>query len=814
MAGRSAKGQPLHKTPEQLEEYARKRHFADTPEPVGERVDPADERLRFVIQEHHATRLHWDLRLEHDGVLVSFAVPNALPEAPGDNRLAVHTEDHPLEYLDFHGEIPKGNYGAGSMTIWDRGTFDVLKWEDRKIEVHLHGERVDARYALFPLDKGDQAKDWMVHRMDPPADPDAAAMPEWVPPMLAKAGALPPDEDEAWAYEIKWDGIRAICHSTPGTLKLFTRNHNDVTARYPELRPFNRALSHHRAIVDAEVIAFGPDGAPSFNALQHRMHLDSESQVRRLARSNPVTLVVFDLLWLDGHDVTSQSYLERRELLKALLPQDGPRWSIPDHVVGRGSEVLAAAAAQQLEGVMAKRLDSPYEPGRRTTGWRKVKLVGRQELVVCGWVPGEGRRRERIGALVLGVHEPEGGGLRYAGKVGTGFTEAELDRLAGLLAPLEVFEPPFTAAGATLPKGALWARPELVAEVEFTQWTPDGQLRHPSYKGLRDDKEPAEVEEEAVAAERGGFAVDDVIVLRKPKAITVALDGHEVRVSNPDKVLYPATGFTKRDLLAYHLGIAEVLLPHLSGRPLTLKRYPNGAQAAFFYEKNAPSHRPDWVHTALIPTGKGSQICFVVVEDRATLAWLSSLADLELHTPMALARDITRPTQMVFDLDPGAPATIVECCEVALWLEAMLSGLGLTACAKTSGSKGLQVYVPLNHLEASYRQTKGFSKAVAELLEREAGDRVVSKQTKQLRPGKVLVDWSQNDEHKTTVNVYSLRGRERPTVSTPVSWDEVRRCAQSGEELAFTADEVLLRVAEHGDLFAPVLSEVQGLPAL
>ncbi len=774
-----------------LADYDAKRDFGATPEPRSKPERRAEASApRFVVQEHHATRLHWDLRLERDGVLVSFAVPNALPVEPRRNHLAVHTEDHPLEYLDFHGEIPEGSYGAGSMTIWDRGTYEVLKWEPRKIEVHLHGERVDARYALFPLDKGEEAKDWMIHIMGEPADPDMEPMPDWIAPMLAKTGTLAPDDDDRWAYEIKWDGIRAIAVSEPGTLKLFTRNQNEVSSRYPELRAFNRALSHHRAILDGEIVAFGSDGNPSFSALQARMHLTSESAARRLAKASPVSYVVFDLLWLDGHDLTRQPYAARRELLRGLIA-DAPRWTVPDHVVGHGSQVLEAAKAQGLEGVMAKRLDCPYDPGRRANNWLKVKLVQRQELVVCGWVPGTGRRRDLIGALVLGVHEDDG--LRYAGKVGTGFTQAELDRLAGLLGPLEQPASPLTATGrAKPPREAIWVAPRYLAEVEFAEWSPDGQPRHPSYKGLRDDKPAWEV------------------VREDAKAAEIVVDEIPVRLSNPRKVLYPAVGFSKTDVLDFYLRVADVLLPHLAGRALTLKRYPNGVDEKFFYEKNAPRHRPDWVKTARV-----GDIDYVVCEDRPTLAWLSNLADLELHTPMARAAAPQTPTMVVFDLDPGAPASIVECCTVGLLLEGMLGGLGLQTWAKTSGSKGLQLYVPLNDPDASESGAKGFAKAVAELLEAEEPGLVVSRQAKALRTGKVLVDWSQNDEHKTTVNVYSLRARERPTVSTPVTWAEVRACAAGGdpEQLAFTAEQVLRRVAEQGDLFAGVLSTVQRLPA-
>ncbi|HSD79962.1 MAG TPA: DNA ligase D [Solirubrobacteraceae bacterium] len=778
-----------------LGRYRAKRDFAATPEPSGEAPAGAPARRRFVVQEHHATRLHWDLRLERDGVLVSWAVPNGLPTEPRDNRLAVHTEDHPLEYLEFHGEIPRGSYGAGTMTIWDRGTYEELKWEPRKVEVLLHGERVHGRYALFPIDAGEDPKDWMIHRMDPPADPAAEPMPEKVVPMLARLGELPPD-DGRWAYEVKWDGVRAICHSEPGRMRLYSRNLNDITPRYPELARLNRALSHHRAILDGEVVAFGAEGRPDFGALQQRMHLTAESQVRRLARSAPVTYVLFDLLWLDGHSLLDAPYEERRARL-AELALTGERWQTPDHVVGHGAELLAASMAQGLEGIVAKKLGSRYEPGRRSPCWIKVKNVHRQEVVIGGWLPGEGRRRDRIGALLVGVRDGEDGALRYAGRVGTGFTEAELDRLRALLAPLEQDRSPFAEAAAPAPKpprGAVWVAPRLVAEVEFRDWTQGGQLRAPSYKGMRDDK-PAEL----VVREGRDHAM-------------VEVDGTDVRLANPDKVLYPATGFRKRDVVDYYARIAPVLLPHLEGRPLTLKRYPDGVDGPFFYEKQAPSHRPAWVRTARIPMGS-KPIEFVLAEDVRTLVWLANLADLELHTSLSRAADMAHPTTLAFDLDPGPPATVVECSRVALLLEGMFAGLGLQSFAKTSGSKGMQVYVPLDG-RADYAATKGFARAVAELLEREEPKLVVSRMTKSLRPGKVLVDYSQNDESKTTVCVYSLRARERPTVSTPVTWDEVRETARREDPglFAYTAHDVLRRVEERGDLFAPVVSLTQALP--
>jgi bifunctional non-homologous end joining protein LigD len=671
------------------------------------------------------------------------------------------------------------------MRIWDRGTYEVLKWEPRKLEVLLHGERVQGRYALFPIDKDEDPKNWMIHRMDPPADEAAEPMPDKIVPMMARTGTLPRD-DEHWGFEVKWDGVRAICHSEPGRLRLHSRNLLDITPRYPEVGRLNRALSHHRAVLDGEVVALDADGKPSFGALQRRMHVSSETAVRRLAKETPVTYVIFDLLWLDGHSLMELPYTERRARLAELELGEGGRWRVPDYVVGHGKELLAATAEQGLEGVIAKRLDSPYEPGRRTPSWLKIKNVDRQEVVVGGWVPGDGKRRDRIGALLVGVRDDDGS-LRHVGRVGTGFTEAELDRLADKLRPLEREDSPFAPGGPKIPRGAVFADPELVAEVEFREWTDGGQLRAPSYKGLRDDK-PSEL-----------------VVREEANAVVAEVGGRQVKLSNLDKVLYPEVGFAKRDVIDYFARIAPVVLPHLEGRALTLKRYPNGVDAAFFYEKNAPKHRPDWVTTARV-----GSIDYVVVDHEATLVWLANLADLELHTSLALAREPERPTLVAFDLDPGPPATVVECARVALLLEGMFQGLGLQSFAKTSGSKGMQVYLPLNS-DATFAQTKGFAKAVAELLAREEPELVVARQTKSARTGKVLVDWGQNDVNKTTVNAYSLRALARPTVSTPVTWEEVR-ATRAPEDLTFEAADVLRRADEQGDLFAPVLTLVQRLP--
>jgi bifunctional non-homologous end joining protein LigD len=739
------------------------------------------------------------------------------------------------------------------MTIWDHGTFETHLWDDKKVEITFHGERLSGRYGLFPIgQRGREGseKDWMIHRMDPPADPDREAMPERILPMLAGSGELPARE-EKWSFEVKWDGVRAIAYVKPGRLRLESRNLNEITETYPEVRGILRDMGMREAVFDGEIVAFGDDGRPSFERLQRRINVSSASAVRRLEASTPVVYAIFDLLYLDGHSLMALPYEQRRERLEE-LELGGPAWRVPAAHPGRGSALLAATEAQGLEGVVAKRLDSRYETGRRTGAWVKIKHVRRQELIICGWLPGEGRRTDRIGALLMGYWTDDGR-LSYAGRVGTGFTERTLNELARKLAPLRRTDSPFDDA-PKLPRNAVFAEPDLVAEIEFREWTTEGVMRAPSFKGLRPDKEAVEVVREdggaAPGAEDGadgaegadaargadrGDGVDgrgaargdgadaggagpvspealfDAVERLPDGSLAVLADGRALKISNWDKVLFPATGFTKGDLVAYYARIAPAVVPHLRDRPLTLKRYPNGVQAPYFYEKQSPSHRPEWVQTARV-----GAVNYTLCQDRPTLIWLANLADVELHTSLSLAAAPQTPTMLVFDLDPGAPAGIVECCEVALVLRGLFRALGLESVAKTSGSKGMQLYVPLNAPagKVTYVHTKPFARQIAELLEQRLPELVVSRMTKRLRAGKVLVDWSQNDDHKTTVTVYSVRAREQPTVSAPVSWEEVQACldARDPELLTFTTDQVLERVAADGDPFAMLLSTRQQLP--
>jgi bifunctional non-homologous end joining protein LigD len=474
-----------------LSEYEKKRAFEKTPEPRGGKKPKRTKKGkgdRFVVQEHHARRLHWDLRLERDGVAMSWALPKGVPQHPKENRLAVHTEDHPLEYLEFEGDIPKGEYGAGTMRIWDRGTYEAEKFRDDEVIATFAGERVKGKYALFQT-KGDN---WMIHRMDPPLDPEREPMPKQLTPMLATLTTkLPPDED-AWAYEIKWDGVRALAYNDSGHLHLESRNLRDITSHYPELRALGPELGSTDAILDGEIVAFDEEGRPSFERLQSRMHLASEAQIRRRMATTPVTYLLFDLLYLEGRSLLDLPYTERRERLEE-LGLDGPSWQTPSYHRGDGKALLELSRERGLEGLVAKRLDSRYVPGRRTRAWLKVKNVQSQEFVIGGWLPGQGRREGTLGAVLVGYHVPGDGdrSLRYAGRVGSGFSEEMLGQLIEQLEPLRRKDSPFE--GRQPPKEAIFVDPRLVCEVEFREWTAARTLRAPVYKGLLEDKDPAEV---------------------------------------------------------------------------------------------------------------------------------------------------------------------------------------------------------------------------------------------------------------------------------------------------------------------------------
>jgi bifunctional non-homologous end joining protein LigD len=481
---------------DKLQAYRDKRDAERTPEPVpppGAAPPREAPGGTFVIQEHHARRLHWDFRLERDGVLVSWALPKGVPNDPAVNHLAVHTEDHPLEYGRFEGEIPRGEYGAGAVTIWDHGRYETLKWTPSEVKVVLRGQRVAGGYVLFQT-KGNQ---WMIHR-------ERMALPGALRPMLAVTGPVPRDLDN-WALEMKWDGVRALAYIEGGKVRLMSRTERDITVTYPELsrlgaatflKPAATSTAHKQLLLDGEIVVFGVDGWPEFEALQPRMHVGSAAQAAILAGQTPVTYLIFDVLQLDGRPLMDLEYRERRALLDELALA-GPYWQTPPWFPGADFQAVRSVSVEHgMEGLVAKRLDSRYLPGDRTDSWRKIKNVRSQEAVVAGYKPGKGNRTGQVGSLLVGVNDASG--LIYAGHVGTGFTDKTLRMLGDKLRPLRRPDSPFASpVPPEHARPAVWVEPRLVIQVAFDRWTKAGRMRAPVYKGLRDDIDPKDVVRES-----------------------------------------------------------------------------------------------------------------------------------------------------------------------------------------------------------------------------------------------------------------------------------------------------------------------------
>jgi len=756
-----------------LSEYRRKRSATRTPEPFG--GETGEGAPVFVVQRHAARRLHYDFRLERHGVLASWAVPKGVPLERGERHLAVHVEDHPLDYATFEGEIPAGQYGAGTVEIWDSGTYELVEEKpDGGLTVRLRGRRLEGVWTLVPAHLDGDPRNWLLLRKD-----DGAPGPSAYAPMLATSSASLP-EAEGWSFEPKWDGYRAIVTVAGGEATLRSRNGNDLTERFSAAaRAAEKAVRSPSAVLDAEICALDDAGRSSFSLLQQG--------------TGTLALVVFDLLELDGKPLVREPLEHRRELLRGSL-DPGVSTVIMSPIFDDGAALLSAAQEQGLEGVIAKRDGSSYQPGRRSRDWRKVKIKGRQEFVVAGYTRGQGRRSRSLGALILGMHDASG--LRFTGNVGTGFTDAEIERLLRRLRPLERSTPPFGEAPRmprTRRDDIVWVEPEVVVEVAFAEWTHDGRLRAPVYLGVRDDK-PAD----EVARERSAIEPE----LRRGRKL--------LRLTNLDKPFWPEEGITKGDLLAYYRDIAPVLVPHLRQRPFTMKRYPDGWQGKHFFQKDAPAHMPDWIRTAPFPastrTGERRTIDYALVDDELALLWVVNMGCIDMNAWTSRVDRPERPDWVIFDLDPSEDVGFAEVAEVALLVKEMLDLLELKSYPKTSGSRGIHVLVPIAR-RYSYDETRGFASIVAGALARAHPGLVTTEWAKRKRRG-VLVDANQNGPGRTTATVYSVRPRAGAPVSTPLRWEEV---GQDIDPSSFTMDEVLARVAHDGDLCAPVLSGRQSL---
>jgi bifunctional non-homologous end joining protein LigD len=841
-----------------LREYHKKRDFSITPEPRGE-VGQGEGRS-YCIQKHAATRLHYDFRLELEGVLKSWAVPKGPSYDPADKRLAMQTEDHPLDYGDFEGIIPEGEYGGGTVVLWDRGTWEPVGnphegFHKGSLKFVVHGEKLKGRWTLVKIkgrDSRDAEKSWLLIKerdeyarpasqysvvderpesvatgrtleqiaaardkvwhsnrsyeggsearsaaarktsrrpaaaraaparkaavhVDPSTIPGArkAPLPKFVPPQLATLVTEPPGGD-GWLHEMKFDGYRIVCRVAERGAQLISRNGKDWTGQFPSVAEASRSVGAREALLDGEVAVLLANGTTSFQALQNRMSGGDGGQL---------VYYVFDLMYLDGYDLKGCPLESRKEALRALLEGAEPPLRYSDHVVGGGDKFFEQACRLGLEGIISKRRDGTYET-TRTRSWLKVKCLKEQEFVIGGFTDPSGAR-EGLGALLVGVYDAEGR-LQYAGKVGTGYTDAVLRDLRRRLRPLEQKTSPFAGRVPESSK-AHWVKPELVAEVKFTEWTGDGRLRHPAFKGLREDKPAREiVREQAKPTERVTGEAKAATPARRPHrsgATPAALQskpgpktGGEiqvagVRLTHPDRVLYPAQGLTKRDLALFYESIADWILPHLEGRPLTLVRCPEGAEKECFYMKHSGVWAPPALRRVFIKE-KTKQGEYLVVDDLAGLVSLVQMGILEIHTWNSRAEKLEQPDRVVFDLDPGPGVAWGEVIEAARQIKGRLKELSLASFVKNSGSKGLHVVVPFSP-GPSWEEGYGLARAVSESLAREDPRRYVASMAKAERKGKIFIDYLRNNRGATSVAAYSTRVRAGAPVSTPLDWDDL-----------------------------------------
>jgi bifunctional non-homologous end joining protein LigD len=791
-------------SPDPLALYNSKRNFTKTAEPAGT-LAPGNGNS-FMVQKHDATRLHWDFRLEIDGVLKSWAVTRGPSLDPNEKRLAVRTEDHPLSYATFEGTIPAGEYGGGTVMLWDRGTWSPIKGKSAKDldKGHLHfvldGERMKGEWLLIRLKPRAKEKreNWLLRKID-----DAAAggtdtlveealtsvstgrtmveVEEGKKPVRASRSALTPSsrrkpgpraksdangilgpgvrQDDgkpslfrdlqlctlvdsvptgsAWLHEVKYDGYRALVSVANGKAKVFTRTGLDWTDKFAAIAEAAAKLSVKSALIDGEIVAF-KDGHPDFSTLKDA-----------ISASGDMTLFAFDLLELDGEDLTGLSNLDRKARLQPLIPEDEDRLRYSDHVIGAGEQLFETMCREGLEGIVSKRADAPYV-GKRTKAWLKVKCTHRQEFVIVGWLPSDKKRGFK--SLLLGVREGEG--YRYAGKVGTGFDQALMDEIRDKLDALDSKTPTVEAPRAAV-RGAKWVAPKLVAEIAFAEVTPDGVLRHSSFIGLREDK-----------------AAEDVVA-ETPAPLPDAAPTTSIKVSSRDRVIFDKSDVTKGDLADYYVAVSGIMLPFAGNRPISLVRCPQGRSRACFFQKHDAGSFGDAVHKVPILEKDGSTEDYLYVDDADGLVACVQMGTIEFHGWGSSNATLEKPDRLVFDLDPDEGLDFADTKKAAEYLKNQLAELGLVSFPMLSGGKGVHVVVPLIP-EAEWPAVKDFADRFARAMAGADPDRFVATMAKAKRKGRIFIDWLRNQRGATAVMPYSARARAGAPVAAPVSWTELR----------------------------------------
>jgi bifunctional non-homologous end joining protein LigD len=797
-----------------LEEYRRKRDFKKTTEPAGGERRAA-KGFSYLIQKHDATRLHYDLRLELDGVLLSWAVTKGPSLDPADRRLAVHTEDHPLSYGTFEGTIPQGEYGGGTVMLWDRGG-----WEPQgdpraglrkgHLAFTLHGERLTGGWDLIRMGKEGKKENWLLIKKKDDAARAAAAFLETentsistgrsmdeialgAPAAAAADDGAPnaslasllqdyPDVQLAtlvdrppvgaeWLHEIKFDGYRLLGYMSGKQARLVTRNGNDWTRKFPGIYAAVSKLKARACVLDMEAVVLDAAGKSSFQAMQRALGEGGDAQ--------SIQAFVFDLLHLDGKDLRGEPLTKRKEALRKLLTKSGQEQFLhySDHIAGQGSEMLAKSCGMGLEGIVSKLADSRYSAGR-SKSWLKAKCILRQEFVIVGYTAAKSGSRA-IGALHLGYSDK--GGMKYAGKVGTGFGMKDAEDLYARLAPLKTGAPPVQGLPRGLVRKARWVRPVLLCEVSFTEWTEDGHIRHPSFQGLREDKNPKEVTMEKPAAVKGAPAAK--------KKNDDRLDVLGVSISHPGRVIFEDTGVTKGQLAEFYAAASKWMLKDFAGHPVSLLRCPEGTKGDCFYQRSpgmglGKDVRPfRWKH-------KGKSYEYLYIEDEKGIVEFAQMGAIELHPWGAKVKSIDYPDRMIFDLDPdeGVPFDAVKL--AAQDLRKRLKRLGLESYLKCTGGKGLHVRVPLAE-KNNWEEVKAFCADVAETMVREVPDAYVATMSKAKRKGKIFVDYFRNDYTATAIADYSVRARAGAPVAVPLEWRELDSLRSASQ---FTITDVLKRL--------------------
>jgi bifunctional non-homologous end joining protein LigD len=781
--------------PAPLETYRAKRAAHRTHEPFGS--GPPRPRL-FVVQKHDASHLHYDLRLEMGGVLQSWAVPKGPSLDPETKRLAMLVEQHPMEYADFEGIIPAGEYGAGAVVLWDRGRWEPIGHtpedglRDGKLLFDLYGHKLQGRWTLFRLKK---ANDWlMVKKPDAYADPgrelDERSILSGLTVQELKAGVNPaararrrlarsklprnvcsiheaelmlarsepqPFTRKGWLFELKYDGFRLLCAREDGKPRLRYRRGSDATTVFPELAAAIKKIPYESFLIDGEVVVPDQSGHPSFSSLQQRVHLARPHDIARATVERPAVLYAFDLLALEGYDLRSLPLRKRKEWLSEILPASGPlRYS--DHIEEQGEAMFRQVREMGLEGIMAKRAASTYQAGR-SGDWLKMRCDFTGPFVIVGYTRPK-RGRAGFGALHVAIHD--GSGLRYAGRVGTGFDDGTLKELRADLDALHTSKAP---CGGLLPSGDdhRWARPELICDVRYKQWTGAGHLRHPVYLGQRDDLQP----EDCVAP--------DLERPEEPPAPPTASEPERrVSLTNLDKVFWPEEGYTKGDLIEYYRQISSWLLPYLADRPVVLTRYPDGIGGKNFYQKDAPEWTPEWVRTESIwSESTQKEIRYFVCDHEESLLYLANLGAIPLHLWSSRASSLPQPDWCILDLDPKE-APFEHVVKIARAIRELCDEIGLPCFVKTSGSTGLHVLLPLGR-QCTYDQSRAMGELLARVIVNELPDIATVTRSPSRRGGKVYIDFLQNRHGQLLVSPFCVRPLPKAPVSAPLSWKEVNR---------------------------------------